>query len=866
MRILPFALVALCAAFSPSAAETKPARILIAPFCQLTDWNQDGELNRYVDVKSSISEPGTDIGSGRLCGCDPLAWGQIAVYHALKHGFPEKDWIPPNISNPSAPPSAVNEGAADITDTVGGAHVQLGAGGRTWIEPRSTMPGAYDWEAVAQKKTLTDADGKVIDSPVGRLMWNLGIIGHTLYVPGSSSGTIYNYRFQAYFGNEGCGYQYSLYLKRPTTSEGATVDPEGWEKLYAMLRCTLAAEAPASTTVSLDAGPHQVVVDGYGIDVYGNEVFHIDYGWGNNPDGDWETLEELGNKYRAINVNVHPKELGAIVTGRVAYADLSGVKGVTATLTDGIRTYAAATDDAGIYVITGLPENSFWDLSLSDSDGTVLKAARVALGDFYDDFDKESEDDGKDKDGTAAKDKGEFTPHRYAGAVVDLTLDAYPETSYGTVRWIAPNGKGDGKAYDSPAAPSSLSSIPDGTRVCLLAGDYTVNAGITVGKNCLIEGGYIGPDTRDPWHHPTLIRFTGTHQADLTAGNGSRIDGIRFLSGSAADYLIRSAADTTLLPVFDRCLFVDTVADSKKTLYDARLRRCAVATPLQLFGSSSVLHCAFAGILSEHLSANCVDLGGNVDSVGGDLTAWRPSDTLCDGTQHTCPTLGIDGAPLKNRLGPFASSLRSLSINFVGGRDGKANEAYAVPDDPWINCGLAPVPASLWRDIDAVPSGGKTLTVTPQDSAGNTVTLAFSANTVWEATQMSDPFMKGFLDDTGGHPVSVEIKDIPYGTYDLLLYTSTDQSAGFLPFSVNGTYYTAGTGEAPAVKTEEPKLPYGDAKESATRLNVNVLRITGLTGATLSVKGQERDASSNCGTLSALQIIERLPGYSLRLR
>lgn len=131
---------------------------------------------------------------------------------------------------------------------------------------------------------------------------------------------------------------------------------------------------------------------------------------------------------------------------------------------------------------------------------------------------------------------------------------------------------------------------------------------------------------------------------------------------------------------------------------------------------------------------------------------------------------------------------------------------------------------------------------------------------------MSDPFMKGFLDDTNDNPVSVEIKDIPYGTYDLLLYTSTDQSAGFLPFSVNGTYYTAGTGGDPAVKAEKPEIPYGDAEESATRLNVNVLRINGLTGATLSVKGQERDASSNCGTLSALQIIERIPGYTLRLR
>lgn len=131
---------------------------------------------------------------------------------------------------------------------------------------------------------------------------------------------------------------------------------------------------------------------------------------------------------------------------------------------------------------------------------------------------------------------------------------------------------------------------------------------------------------------------------------------------------------------------------------------------------------------------------------------------------------------------------------------------------------------------------------------------------------MSDPFMKGFLDDTNDNPVSVEIKDIPYGTYDLLLYTSTDQTAGFLPFSVNGTFYTAGTGGDPAVKAEEPEIPYGDAKERATRLNVNVLRINGLTGATLSVKGQERDASSNCGTLSALQIIERIPGYTLRLR
>lgn len=231
-------------------------------------------------------------------------------------------------------------------------------------------------------------------------------------------------------------------------------------------------------------------------------------------------------------------------------------------------------------------------------------------------------------------------------------------------------------------------------------------------------------------------------------------------------------------------------------------------------GETAVLHCAFAGDVSRQAGTPCVNYGGNVGNIGADPAAWGPSaDTCAHAGDHDCPALGLDGAPLNGRRGPFAATpVRTLSINFVGGKNA-SDEAYCVPDDPWQNYGLVSVPGSIWNNVRAVPawSNGYTCSAVPVVSDGSEAALTFSANTVWVEPEMRDVFMKGFLDDTGGHPVFITVTDVPFASYDLWLYTSTDQNAQFRSFTVNGVAYTAGR------TTARPSLPSGKRPCTAAR-------------------------------------------------
>lgn len=860
MKSLFITLCALCAAFTPLIAASAPDFAVLGPYCQKTDWNQDGELNRYVSVEKSI-ETGAAVGA-RLCGCDPLAWGQVAVYHALAHGFPSDDWVPPDIINKKDPRGT--NGRTDITAAVGGATVMLGDGKIWWDEPRSTMPGTYNWQDVADKTYFKNAEGLVTDSPVGRLMWNLGILGHTLYKPGASMGAITLTAFNAYFGFKGQGYRYSLYFNRPD------LDPGARETLRLALRCSLAAEAPVSTSIT----GHQVVIDGYGVDAAGSERFHVDYGWGNSQN-QWHTVDELVDSLalRVVNVNVHPEDLGGIVTGRIAYADLSGAEDYAAVLTsaDGAETRDAKTGPNGVYVIAGLPENSAWTLTLSAPDGTVLKTVPVTVADFFDDDAQRAAGDGKGESSGAVKDKGDYVPLRYAGAIVDLTLEAYPPRTL----WFSPDGTGDGVSYERAAVFEPKAVSLSNVRICLAAGDYTLKEPLVFGQNCTVEGGYTGDGLRDPWRTPTVIRIGNASSApDITAGAGTLVDGVRFISTAGGDGALVSGAGSGATR-FDGCLFRDEANSAKKTIRDAFFRRCVIASPntRMATGETAVLHCAFAGDVSWQAGTPCVNYGGNVGNIGADPAAWGPSaDTCAHAGDHDCPALGLDGAPLNGRRGPFAATpVRTLSINFVGGKNA-SDEAYCVPDDPWQNYGLVSVPGSIWNNVRAVPawSNGYTCSAVPVVSDGSKAALTFSANTVWVEPEMRDVFMKGFLDDTGGHPVFITVTDVPFASYDLWLYTSTDQNAQFRPFTVNGVAYTAGEDNGAAVVAVGKETVYGSAAERATVLNRNVLRIEGLSGSTLTIQGEERDTNKNCGTVSAIQIIERAPsfrpGYRLRLR
>ena len=167
------------AAGTELAQNDTPDFVIVAPRCAATDWDQTYELNAYVgkkDLSGYVDGAGRSGFDGAVCGCDPLAWGQVLVYHALNHGVPAQGWEPEPFEG------SVGYGSEDV--------------------PRASWPGTYDWEAVRDKQTLDAADG-LKDIPVARLMWNLGLLGKVNYQSAlGAAGTIKVEDFKAYCGFE----------------------------------------------------------------------------------------------------------------------------------------------------------------------------------------------------------------------------------------------------------------------------------------------------------------------------------------------------------------------------------------------------------------------------------------------------------------------------------------------------------------------------------------------------------------------------------------------------------------------------------------------------------------------------------------
>lgn len=323
---------ALCAAVwagmgmaAELAQSDAPDFVVVAPRCAATDWDQEGALNAYVgkkDLSGYVDGAGRSGFDGAVCGCDPLAWGQVLVYHALNHDVPAQGWEPEPFEG------SVGYGSEDV--------------------PRASWPGTYDWEAVCNKWTLGAADD-LKDIPVARLMWNLGLLGKVNYQSAlGAAGSIKVEGFKAY-----CGFaDGAMYSK--IQRNGAMV-PYWPDLMRRLLRVGAQVEAPTVLQIS----GHMIVVDGWGVDADGKEWFHVDKGYG-SASGRWWDLDKLVTEGFAFYPNVFPTDLGGVIVGRVATDGAVPVPGATVTLStaDGKIKDTITTDANGCYAFTDLHKPS----------------------------------------------------------------------------------------------------------------------------------------------------------------------------------------------------------------------------------------------------------------------------------------------------------------------------------------------------------------------------------------------------------------------------------------------------------------------------------------------------------------------------
>ena len=615
----------LLAAPLPAAQQNnawRPVHTIMEPVCQATDWNQTDALNAYVGAREFEYKGQTYKGiPGSPCGCDPLAWGQIVTYHALNHGAPSATWEPPAITDPYVQKN--------------GARVE-----------RTPLTGPFDWAAVRDKRALKE------DIPVARLMWNLGILGHTEYAAdGGAAGSVRK-EFIKYFGFAE-GYCY-------TKPKPGGVVADYWEDmLHRILRVSLQVGAPLGTGIYIDTLGHMVVTDGWGVDENGTEWFHVDRGWG-NAQGLWWDLPTVNQEMeREIYPNVFPTSLGSVIVGRVSdakHAPIANAK-VSLTAEDG-TVWTTRTDANGCYVFKNLPLVPVWqdeaealpydpaelpvDVYTIAVEGAGYLAAQpqtVEIGSYIDDdlvgslqnaWESTQKGGGKD-DG---KGGGVVYPLSYGGAVADFVLEPTPKTVIST-----PNGLNDLSQYA-------------GQTVYVATGTYTLTQPLTIPANTTLIGGY-NPATGvvDPLATPTRLEMaiSTLGSQGIVLGKGAELNGFALVGNKSVPVIVQ-AADGAGKPTVRNCVFVSQptwgmsgiatvaqgVALTTCLFFDitgARLDNCTIS------------HCTFVGALLES-----TDVGGNLAEVD----TRRPTEPSVCTAGHECPAYGLDGRPLGGHLGALA--------------------------------------------------------------------------------------------------------------------------------------------------------------------------------------------------------------------
>lgn len=201
-------------------------------------------------------------------------------------------------------------------------------------------------------------------------------------------------------------------------------------------------------------------------------------------------------------------------------------------------------------------------------------------------------------------------------------------------------------------------------------------------------------------------------------------------------------------------------------------------------------------------------------------------------------------------VGSAVSESAIVSVNFRE-NNGNPNQIIAPTT---VAGGGAGVAASNWSNV----TGGTGSASDLNDDAGAATTLDISwssggmwgdgsANTDANAQVGNAQLQRGYLDDNQGGPAPIQINlsQIPYAAYDVVVYFSTDTSG-----SNYGTItFTDGSG-AVTGSTTGTKLLWG---ENPNLDDTNSLRVTNLSGD-LTIDGPVRNGAVR-HSISGIQVI-----------
>ena len=216
-----------------------------------------------------------------------------------------------------------------------------------------------------------------------------------------------------------------------------------------------------------------------------------------------------------------------------------------------------------------------------------------------------------------------------------------------------------------------------------------------------------------------------------------------------------------------------------------------------------------------------------------------------DASYFSAVSFAVQGALLRSWLTP---GVVGFNFNANGGRNGQGNTDGAADTALALEIGT-------WYKDAYAPSGSSTAMF-----ADGLSLLTWKSKNVWSevASLTSGTFIQGYLDDgsDGNGPLTITLTDVPYETYDLIIYCSTDTSSnGFKAKTVNGTIYKWDDATGTTVVAGGASEKWGLASAAAGKAvyGANTLRINNLTGALTILGGAQENNARGC--ISAIQIM-----------
>lgn len=202
-----------------------------------------------------------------------------------------------------------------------------------------------------------------------------------------------------------------------------------------------------------------------------------------------------------------------------------------------------------------------------------------------------------------------------------------------------------------------------------------------------------------------------------------------------------------------------------------------------------------------------------------------------------------------------------ISINLTGGNGG--GSGAASPSENIVSgsdyYGLAPVPGTAWNNINRMWQNGGKQTVSlesavaydgEQTTTRTSMKLSASANNTWQDGSIENPFLRGYLDDGGG--VTVNVTGIPYETYDVIIYATSDSNLQLAPITVNGVRYTFLNG----VTCEDTgTTPWGVGRQPTPVFGRNALMVRNQNIQNLTISSTRMPNGGPRATLCAVQVI-----------